>query len=99
MNSVGPIVPLLVWNDEKDVITRANNTNTGLGASIWTKNLEKADETARKINAGNVWVNDHCNFNPIAPFGGHKQSGLGSEGGLHGLKHHCNIQVLNINKV
>lgn len=93
-----PIVPLLSWKDEDEVIERANNTNMGLGASVWTNDLNKAEEVARQLHAGNVWVNKHFDLSPMAPFGGHKESGIGTEWGLNGLKGFCNVQTLFLNK-
>jgi len=94
----GPIVPLLSWKDEDEVIERANNTNMGLGASVWTNHLKKAEEVARQLHAGNVCVNKHFDLSPMAPFGGHKESGIGTEWGLNGLKGFCNVQTLFLNK-
>ncbi|KAJ5873849.1 uncharacterized protein N7529_002279 [Penicillium soppii] len=94
----GPIVPLLSWDDEADVIERANNTTMGLGASIWTADLDRAARVARQIQAGNVWTNDHFSLSPTAPFGGHKESGIGVEWGLNGLKAFCNSQTLFLKK-
>ncbi|CAK7231231.1 hypothetical protein SCUCBS95973_007841 [Sporothrix curviconia] len=90
----GPIVPLLQWTDEEDVIRRANDTRLGLGASVWSADLAHAAEVARRLEAGNVWVNTHMMSHPAAPFGGHKWSGIGVEGGVDGLKQYCDIQVL-----
>ncbi|KAF6824327.1 aldehyde dehydrogenase [Colletotrichum plurivorum] len=94
----GPIVPLLSWKDEGEVVERANDTTMGLGASVWTNDLEKAAEVARQIQAGTVWVNTHFDLSPMAPFGGHKESGIGTEWGLSGLKGFCNVQTLFLNK-
>ncbi|KAJ6028848.1 hypothetical protein N7540_004424 [Penicillium herquei] len=94
----GPIVPLLSWDDEAEVIERANNTSMGLGASIWTADLDRAARVARQIQAGTVWTNDHFSLSPTAPFGGHKESGVGVEWGLNGLKGFCNTQTLFLKK-
>ncbi|PNP60643.1 hypothetical protein FNYG_14627 [Fusarium nygamai] len=94
----GPIVPLLSWKDEEDVIARANNSLMGLGASIWCNDLKKAEKAAREIQAGSVWINTHFDLSPMAPFGGHKESGLGVEWGINGLKELCNVQTLFLNK-
>lgn len=90
----GPIVPLLTWRSEADVIQRANNTTMGLGASVWSNDLGEATRIARQLEAGSVWLNAHQEGNPLAPFGGHKESGIGFEWGLDGLKSYCNVQVL-----
>ncbi|CAG7931451.1 unnamed protein product [Penicillium olsonii] len=94
----GPIVPLMSWDEESEVIERANDTSMGLGASIWTADLDRAARVARQIQAGSVWTNDHFSLSPTAPFGGHKESGVGAEWGLNGLKGFCNIQTLFLKK-
>nr|GFD58230.1 aldehyde dehydrogenase family 2 member B7, mitochondrial-like [Tanacetum cinerariifolium] len=53
----GPIVPLLKWSDEEDVIDRANALKSGLGASVWAKDVNRAEHMARQLSAGSVWVN------------------------------------------
>lgn len=95
---VGPIVPLLSWKDEEEVIERANNTTMGLGASVWSNNISKAEEIGRRLQAGTIWINSHFDLSPVAPFGGHKESGLGTEWGVNGLKGFCNVQTLFLNK-
>ncbi|EFQ25388.1 aldehyde dehydrogenase [Colletotrichum graminicola] len=94
----GPIVPLLSWKDEDEVIDRANDSDLGLGASVWTNDLETAARVAKQIHAGNVWINTHFELSPLAPFSGHKESGIGVEWGAHGLKSFCNVQSLFFNK-
>ncbi|KAH0430275.1 aldehyde dehydrogenase [Colletotrichum camelliae] len=94
----GPVFPVLKWSDEKEVIQRANNTDMGLGASVWSKDLEKAQAIAKKLKAGNVWINTHLELQYDAPFGGHKQSGIGYEYGAGGLKAYCNTQSMFITK-
>lgn len=95
----GPIVPLMTWTDEDDVIARANDTKMGLGASVWSNDLIQASRIARQLEAGSVWVNTHLEGNPNAPFGGHKESGIGFEWGIGGLKSFCNAQSLFLKKV
>lgn len=86
------------WTDEDEVIRRANNTDMGLGASVWSKDLDEADRLARQLQAGNVWINTHMEIRPDAAFGGHKSSGVGTELGINGLKSYCNIQTINQKK-
>ncbi|KAF4954252.1 hypothetical protein FSARC_12189 [Fusarium sarcochroum] len=95
----GPILPLLSWKDEEEVIERANDTRLGLGASVWSANLEAAERVAKSLDAGTVWVNSHFEITPTAPFGGHKESGIGAEWGINGLKGFCNVQSLFLSKV
>ncbi|KPM44096.1 hypothetical protein AK830_g2467 [Neonectria ditissima] len=94
----GPIVPLLSWKTEEEVIARSNNTRMGLGASVWSNDVGKAARIGKRIQAGNVWINTHFDLSPTAPFGGHKESGIGTEWGLNGLKGFCNVQTLFLNK-
>lgn len=94
----GPIVPILSWHSEDEVIARANNTTMGLGASVWTRNLEQGQRIAEQIDAGSVWINTHMEVTPYAAFGGHKQSGMGHEWGSGGLKGYCNVQTLFFQK-
>ena len=94
----GPIVPLLKWSDEDDVIKRANASLMGLGGSVWSADIAQAERTARRLEAGTVWVNTHFDLGPNAGFGGHKQSGIGVESGLDGLKGWCNAQAVCVRK-
>ncbi|KAK0390095.1 hypothetical protein NLU13_3668 [Sarocladium strictum] len=90
----GPIVPLLKWSSEQEVIDRANSLETGLGTSVWSKDLGRAERMARQISAGSVWVNSHFDVAPNVPFGGHKESGIGMEWGIEGFKHYTNSRSL-----
>jgi len=94
----GPILPILPWSDEDDVIARANNTKNGLGASVWSADLAEAERIGTQLEAGNVWINAHMELAPNVPFGGHKESGIGSEWGIVGLKSFCNTQSLYMKK-
>ncbi|KAM0295844.1 hypothetical protein ACHAO9_000930 [Fusarium lateritium] len=90
----GPVVPLLRWCDDADVIERANALNTGLGASVWTKDLDRGESMGRQLSAGSVWINSHFDVAPNVPFGGHKESGMGVEWGIEGFKHYTNSRSL-----
>ncbi|KAK5098231.1 hypothetical protein LTS08_006364 [Lithohypha guttulata] len=94
----GPIVPLLSYSTYEEAVEKANNTMYGLGASIWSSDIERANNLATKIEAGNVWVNSHFQLDPRVPFGGHKQSGIGTEWGVSGLISYCNSQALYLKK-
>lgn len=94
----GPIVPLLKWSDEDDVVRRANESLMGLGGSVWSKDVERAERLTRRLEAGTVWVNTHFEVGPQASFGGHKESGIGVESGVAGLKGWCNPQTVWIRK-
>ncbi len=94
----GPILPLLKWSEEDDVVARANNTIWGLGASVWGRNLETIERIGRRIEAGTVWLNEVHQYSPHQAFGGHKQSGVGCENSLHGLMEYTNWQSVTLNK-
>lgn len=90
----GPVLPLLKYRDIDDVIARANDTPYGLAASVWGRDLARAEAVARRIEAGTVWINHVHVFAPHIAFGGHKQSGVGIENSLHGLAEYCNMQTV-----
>lgn len=89
----GPILPILSWENEDEVVERANNTDLGLGASVWSRDLEQAERIARQLESGTAWVNTHFDMSPMFPFGGVKQSGQGVEWGVDGMKAYCNQQT------
>jgi acyl-CoA reductase-like NAD-dependent aldehyde dehydrogenase len=90
----GPIVPLLKWSSDDEVIERANALKTGLGTSVWSKDVSRAEKMARQISAGSVWVNSHFDVAPNVPFGGHKESGVGMEWGIEGFRHFTNSRSI-----
>ncbi|MFE5708484.1 aldehyde dehydrogenase family protein [Rhodococcus koreensis] len=94
----GPILPLLRWTDEADVIARANDTIWGLGATVWGQDLEAIERIGRRLEAGTVWLNEVHQYSPHQVFGGHKQSGIGAENSLHGLAEYTNNQTITLNK-
>ncbi|GIP64827.1 NAD-dependent succinate-semialdehyde dehydrogenase [Virgibacillus pantothenticus] len=81
----GPVLPIQTFSDETEVIAKANDTDYGLAAYIFTENTSIAIRVSEKLDYGIVGVNDVFPASPEAPFGGIKQSGLGKEGGHHGM--------------
>jgi aminomuconate-semialdehyde/2-hydroxymuconate-6-semialdehyde dehydrogenase len=79
----GPVVTVIPFDEEEEVIAQANDTHYGLSASIWTNDLRRAHRVAGEIEAGIVWVNTWFLRDLRTPFGGMKQSGIGREGGMH----------------
>ncbi|MEM6583330.1 MAG: aldehyde dehydrogenase family protein, partial [Pseudomonadota bacterium] len=94
----GPILPVLKFTDIEDALQRANDSNNGLGGSIWSSDIEKASELASRLECGTAWVNNHAMIQPNMPFGGTKESGIGVEFGRYGLEEYTNIQSLYIAK-
>jgi acyl-CoA reductase-like NAD-dependent aldehyde dehydrogenase len=95
----GPILPLLKWKDEEDVVRRANNTRYGLGASVWGRDIGAVQRIGRQLEAGTVWLNEVHQYSPRQAFGGHKESGIGCENSVHGLMEYTNWQTITLNKV
>ena len=94
----GPVLPLLRFSDLDEVIRRANDSDYGLGASIWTGNPEKAAEMSALLQCGTVWINEIQHVTPFAAFAGHKQSGIGVENGHDGLLEYTNAQTMTIKR-
>ena len=88
----GPVVSVLGFKDEDDLIKQANETIYGLSAGIWTRDITRAHRFAREINAGVVWINTFNMFNAASPFGGYKQSGYGREMGKHALEMYTQVK-------
>ncbi|MBC6428096.1 MAG: aldehyde dehydrogenase family protein [Cellvibrionales bacterium] len=92
----GPIVPLLKFSEVEDAIARANDSQYGLGASVWSADRQKAQQIATQLQSGMVWINEAHYATPHTPFGGHKQSGLGVENGTEGLREFMLTQTLYV---
>jgi len=82
----GPVLTIQTFRTINEVIEKANNTPFGLSAGVWTEKGSKMFKLTQSLNAGVVWANTYNKFDPASPFGGFKESGIGREGGLHGLK-------------
>ncbi|WP_340267756.1 aldehyde dehydrogenase family protein [Sphingobium mellinum] len=91
----GPVLPVLRYTDIDDVIARANDSDYGLGGTVWGKDVARATAVAMRIDAGTVWVNQHLAIDPTIPFRGVKQSGLGAELGEAGLLEYTQAHVVN----
>jgi succinate-semialdehyde dehydrogenase/glutarate-semialdehyde dehydrogenase len=90
----GPIAPIIVVKDENEAVRVANNTEYGLGASIWSRNTDRAERIASRLEAGFIAVNDMVKSDPRLPFGGIKKSGVGRELSHYGLKEFVNIKTV-----
>jgi acyl-CoA reductase-like NAD-dependent aldehyde dehydrogenase len=94
----GPVLPILAWSDEDDVVRRANLANAGLGASVYSSDLARAERIARRLEAGGVWINHPERPNFGAYFGGIKDSGFGGEMGKQGLLSYAHTKCLHYAK-
>lgn len=87
----GPVLSVLTFRTDDEVIEKANNTPYGLSAGVWTDKGSKIFNMTKRMRAGVVWANTFNKFDPSSPFGGYKESGFGREGGLHGLSAYVNL--------
>jgi acyl-CoA reductase-like NAD-dependent aldehyde dehydrogenase len=92
----GPVASVIPFKDENDAILQGNDTQYGLAAGIWTNDLSRAHRVGRALKAGTVWVNTYMTVDPISPFGGYKQSGIGRELGVHSLDAYTQMKSLYI---
>jgi aldehyde dehydrogenase (NAD+) len=87
----GPVLSILTFRTDDEVIEKANNSPYGLSAGVWTDKGSKIFNMTKRMRAGVVWANTFNKFDPTSPFGGYKESGFGREGGLHGLLPYLNL--------
>ncbi|MFH1845240.1 MAG: NAD-dependent succinate-semialdehyde dehydrogenase [bacterium] len=92
----GPIAPVIVVKDEAEAIRVANDSEFGLGGSVWTRDLERGERVARRLEAGTVFVNSIVKSDPRMPFGGVKKSGIGRELAQFGLREFVNVKGINV---
>jgi acyl-CoA reductase-like NAD-dependent aldehyde dehydrogenase len=95
----GPAAPIIIVKDEEEAIKEANNSEFGLGASIWTNNIERGIRLARKVQSGIVSVNEMVRSDPRLPFGGIKHSGIGRELSEVGIKEFVNIKSVVVKDI
>lgn len=90
----GPVAAVIVVKDEQEALEVANNSLFGLGAAIWSNDIERAEELGRKVEAGAIFINGIVKSDPRLPFGGIKNSGYGRELSNYGIKEFCNIKSI-----
>ena len=88
----GPVVVAMPYDNLDEVIERANNSQFGLAAGLWTENLRNAHYVANRLKAGSVWVNCYNVTDPASPFGGYKESGFGREMGSYALNNYTEVK-------
>jgi aldehyde dehydrogenase (NAD+) len=87
----GPVLAIQTFRTVEEVITKANNSPYGLSGGVWTDKGSKIFKVTQDIRAGVIWANTFNKFDPASPFGGYKESGVGSEGGIEGLSGYVNL--------
>lgn len=88
----GPVLAIMTFRTDDEVIEKANNSPYGLSAGVWTDKGSKIFNMTKRMRAGVIWANTFNKFDPTSPFGGYKESGFGREGGLHGLLPYLSLQ-------
>lgn len=92
----GPVLVVIPFSDEDDAVAKANDSDFGLGSSIWTKDVARAHRVAGRLNHGIVWVNDHHRLDPASPWGGVGDSGSGREGGWESFHDFTHLRAVTI---
>jgi betaine-aldehyde dehydrogenase len=93
----GPLMSVLSFATEEEVIERANRTQSGLSGAVFTREINRAHRVANQLQAGIVWINDYNITPPEVPFGGYKQSGVGRENGLQAIEHYTRVKTIYAN--
>lgn len=91
----GPVLVVVPFKDEEEAVTLANDTRYGLGSIVFTQDKERASRVASRIEAGNVEINAPSHWLTCNPFGGYKESGMGREHGIHGLRELCQVKLIS----
>ncbi len=93
----GPLMAVLPFDDEAEVVARANATPYGLSGAVFSRDLARANRVANSIEAGSVWINDYGTLPESVPFGGYKRSGIGRENGYHSIEHYTQVKMIYTN--
>mmetsp|Transcript_38910 Transcript_38910/g.82686 ORF Transcript_38910/g.82686 Transcript_38910/m.82686 type:complete len:153 (-) Transcript_38910:481-939(-) len=94
----GPVLPVMPYSSIDEAVDRANSSEYGLGASVWSSDLTRAQEVADRLHAGTVWINKHADLSPNVPFGGAKASGIGRQLGDYTMESNMEAKIIRIAK-
>ena len=89
----GPVLAVQTFRTPQEALAKANNTPYGLSGGVWTDKGSKVFKMTTGLRAGIIWANTFNKFDPTAPFGGYQESGIGREGGVHGLAAYCDLGI------
>jgi aldehyde dehydrogenase (NAD+) len=92
----GPVLTVVPYSDEDDLVAKANDSIYGLAGAIWTRDNQRAVQVAERLRTGTVWINDHHMINPRYPFGGYRQSGIGREHGRLGFDEYREAKHIHV---
>ncbi len=95
----GPVLSVIRYHDEDEAVVIANDSIYGLGGGVWSRDKERAMNVAKRLRTGTVWINEWHLISERAPFGGYKQSGIGREFGIDGLKEYTEAKHLHIDEL
>jgi aldehyde dehydrogenase (NAD+) len=95
----GPVLSVIKYTTETEAVAMANDTMYGLGGGVWSRDNDRATAIAKQLRAGTVWINEWHLISEKAPFGGYKQSGIGREFGVEGLREYTEMKHLHIDEV
>jgi acyl-CoA reductase-like NAD-dependent aldehyde dehydrogenase len=92
----GPVLSVIKFSSDDEAVEIANDSMYGLASAVWSEDYDRCLQTAKRLRAGTVWINDHHLINCIAPFGGYKQSGIGRELGTYGMNEYTEVKHVHV---
>ncbi len=92
----GPVLSIIPFKDEDDAVLQSNDTDYGLAAAVWTRDIGRAHKVARALKAGRVWINTYGESDPVMPYGGYKQSGQGRENGAESIEAYMQTKSIQV---